>query len=214
MAAGAPAEVRRGTGGPWALQIALVIGGLALLVLGAGWMVEAASAFARRLGVSELVIGLTVLAAGTSLPEAAASAVAALRGQRDIAVGNVIGSNLFNVLGVAGLAAVAAPAGLAVAPAVLAFDLPVMVAAAVACLPIVFTGHRVARWEGGLFVGLYLAYTIYLILAAQAHDALRPFSLVMLAAVLPLVATTLAIVSWREWRARRPHAPDRTPGAN
>jgi len=119
---------------------------------------------ARALGMSELVIGLTIVAAGTSLPEVATSVIAAARRERDIAVGNVIGSNLFNILVALGLAAVLVPGGVEVAPAALRFDIPVMLAVAVACLPIFFTGHLIARWEWGLFLGYYLAYTLYLIL--------------------------------------------------
>lgn len=185
------------------VQLLLIAGGLGLLVLGATWLVDAAVAFAQRLGVSELVIGLTIVSAGTSLPEGATSIVAAVRGQRDIAVGNVVGSNIFNILGVLGVSAIVAPAGLAVAPSMLAFDLPVMIAVALACLPIFFTGYMIARWEGVLFLGLYTAYTAYLLLAAQAHDALQPFSAVMAMGVLPIVALTLAVVAWREWQARR-----------
>ncbi|MGZ9044583.1 MAG: calcium/sodium antiporter [Telluria sp.] len=184
-------------------QLLLIAGGLGLLVLGATWLVDSAVAFAQRLGVSELVIGLTIVAADTSLPEVATSIVAAVRGQRDIAVGNVVGSNIFNLLGVLGVGAIAAPAGLAVAPSVLAFDLPVVIAVALACLPIFFTGYTIARWEGMLFLGLYAAYTAYVLLAAQQHDALRPFSAVMALGVLPIVALTLAVVAWREWQARR-----------
>jgi len=187
----------------WSVQVLLVIGGLALLVLGARWLVDASISFAKHLGVSELVIGLTIVAAGTSLPEVATSIVAAIRGQRDIAVGNVVGSNIFNILGVLGISAAAAPAGLAVAPALPAFDLPLMIAVAVACLPIFFTGHLIARWEGVLFLGLYVAYTVYVLLAAQDHDALEPFSAVMLYSVLPVIALTLALVAWREWQTRR-----------
>lgn len=186
-----------------AVQLLLIAAGIGLLVLGATWLVEAAVTFAQYLGVSELVIGLTIVAAGTSLPEVATSIVAALRGQRDIAVGNVVGSNLFNILAVLGLASAASPAGMAVAPSMLAFDLPVMIAVAIACLPIFFTGNRIGRWEGALFLGLYAAYMGYVLLAAQEHDALRPYSTVMLAAVLPLVGLTLATVAWREWRRRR-----------
>lgn len=202
----APAEIPGSTAKwdrHWTVQVLLVIGGLMLLVLGARWLVEAATIFAKHLGVSELVIGLTILAAGTSLPEVATSILAAIRGQRDIAVGNVVGSNTFNILGVLGISAIAAPAGLAVAPAILAFDLEVMIAVAIACLPIFFTRHLIARWEGALFLALYVAYTAYLIMAAQSHDALEPFSTVMLYSVLPLIALTLIIVSWRELRARR-----------
>ncbi|MCU0840770.1 MAG: calcium/sodium antiporter [Thiobacillaceae bacterium] len=187
----------------WGVQALLILAGLALLVLGAHWLVEAAVAFARHLGVSELVIGLTIVAAGTSLPEVATSLLAAARGERDIAVGNVVGSNLFNILGVLGLSASVAPASLAVAPAMLAFDLPVMVAVAVACLPIFFTGNLIARWEGGLFLAFYAAYVAYLILHASQHAALQPFSAVMGGYVLPLTAVTLAVLAARHWRAAR-----------
>ena len=184
-------------------QLLLVAAGLGALVLGATWLVEAAVGFARYLGVSELVIGLTIVAAGTSLPEVATSIVAALRGQRDIAVGNAVGSNVFNILGVLGIASMASPAGITVAPSVLAFDLPIMIAVALACLPIFFTGNLIARWDGALFLGLYAAYMAYLLLAARQHDALQPYSAIMLAAVLPLVAITLALLAWREWQKRR-----------
>lgn len=185
------------------VQLFFIVAGLGLLVLGATWLVEAAVAFAQHFGVSELVIGLTIIAVGTSLPEVATSIVAALRGQRDIAVGNAVGSNVFNILAVSGLASVTSPSGMAVAPSVLAFDLPVMIAVAVACWPIFFTGNRIARWEGALFLALYAAYMGYLLLAAQQHDALRPYGAVLTLAVLPLVGLALLVVAWREWHARR-----------
>jgi cation:H+ antiporter len=191
----------------WGVQILLVLAGLALLVLGSNWLVEAAVAFAKYLGVSELVIGLTIVAAGTSLPEVATSILAAIRGERDIAVGNVVGSNIFNILAVLGISASIAPGDLAVAPAMLAFDLPVMVAVAVACLPIFFTGHLIARWEGALFLAYYAAYTAYLILDAAGHDAQVGFSAVMGGFVLPLTALTLLVLSWRHWQVVRGGKP-------
>jgi cation:H+ antiporter len=201
---GTAEDAKKGWDGHWAVQILLVLGGLALLVLGADWFVGAAIEFARALGVSEVVIGLTIVAAGTSMPEVATSVMASLRGQRDIAVGNVIGSNIFNVLAVLGVSAVVAPGvGLPVAPSLIAFDLPVMVAVAVACLPIFFTGNLLARWEGGVFFAMYVAYTAYLILYAQQHAALDEFSLVMTWAVLPAVALTIGIFTVRELKARR-----------
>ena len=135
--------------------------------------------------------------------------VAAVRGERDIAVGNVVGSNIYNVLAIAGLASVLAPAGIPVSPAVLGFDIPVMTAAAIACLPIFFSDHCVARWEGGLFLAYYGAYVVYLLLAAVAHDALPVFNATMLAYVLPLTAVTLLVLHVRaaSRRARRPAAP-------
>ena len=184
------------------LQIGFVIAGLALLMLGARWLVDAAITMARSMGVSELVIGLTIVAAGTSMPEVATSVLAAFRGERDIAVGNVVGSNIFNVLAVLGLAGTVG-GGMEVAPAVLTFDLPVALAVAVACLPITFSGHLIARWEGVLFLGYYAAYTAYVILAASAHDALPAFGAAMVWFVLPLTAITLVVVAWRQGGARR-----------
>ena len=191
----------------WGVQILLVVAGLGLLILGATWLVDEAVALARQLGMSELVVGLTIVAMGTSLPEVATSVMAALRGERDIAVGNVVGSSIFNILAVLGISASIAPSELLVPPAMPAFDLPVMVAAAVACLPIFFTGHLIARWEGALFLAYYVAYTAYLILDASGHDAQVGFSAVMGAFVLPLTALTLLVLSWRHWQSTRGGKP-------
>ena len=188
------------------VQLLLIAAGLGLLVVGAQWLVAAAVTFATYLGVSEMIIGLTIVAAGTSLPEAATSVMAAIRGERDIAVGNVVGSNIFNILGVLGLTAAFAPGGLPVPPAMIAFDIPAMLAVAIACLPIFFTGNLIARWEGGLFFALYVAYTTYLILAAKQHDALSTYGFVLGTIVLPLCALTVCIIAWREWRSRHPSA--------
>jgi cation:H+ antiporter len=189
----------------WGVQVLLVLVGLGLLVLGAHWLVEAAVTVARELDMSELVVGLSIVAAGTSLPEVATSILATIRGERDIAVGNIVGSNIFNILAVLGISASVAPRGLAVAPSLLAFDLPVMVAVAVACLPIIFTGHLIARWEGALFLAYYAAYTTYLILDASGHDAQAGFSMVMGGFVLPLTVITLIVLTWRHWHTAREH---------
>jgi cation:H+ antiporter len=177
----------------WPLQLLLIVAGLAMLVLGARWLVDGAVEIAKLLGVSELVIGLTIIAAGTSLPEVATSIIASIRGERDIAVGNVIGSCIFNILAVLGLSSAVSPEGINVAPAALTFDIPVMIAVALACAPIFLTGHLIARWEGALFLLYYSAYTAYLILNARAHDSLPAFSAIMLEFILPLTLLTLAI---------------------
>jgi cation:H+ antiporter len=180
---------------PWRgtmLNALICAASLGLLVLGSQWLVESASSLARWMGLSELVIGLTILAAGTSLPEAATSVIAALRRERDIAVGNVIGSNIFNILGVLGLSAALAPAGIAIPPGVLAFDLPVMVAVAVLCLPIFFNGMTVFRWEGWLLLGYFALYTTFILLRASAHDTLTGHVTLVAWIVLPLTALTLA----------------------
>jgi cation:H+ antiporter len=186
----------------WGVQAALVIGGLALLVLGADWLVGAAVSFARVMGVSDLVIGLTVVAVGTSMPEIATSLIAALRGQRDIAVGNVVGSNLFNLLAVLGAAGLVSTSGLSVPDAARNFDLWVMLAVAFACLPILLTGREIARWEGGVFLGYYAAYLLYLVLAAQQHESLQAFSSAMLSYVMPLTAVTLLVSFLKRQPAR------------
>ena len=185
------------------LHVAAVVVGIGLLVVGAGWVVDGAVDIAERLGLDRLVIGLTVVALGTTMPELVTSLVAALRGERDIAVGNIVGSNLMNILVVAGGTSLLAAGGVHVARAAITFDMPVMLAVAVACLPILFTGHRIDRWEGFLFVGYAAAYTAYLVLQATEHRALGPFNVVMLAFVLPLTAVTVAIVTVRSVRAGR-----------
>lgn len=180
------------------VQLLLIAVGLGLLVLGSDWLVTAAVSFAKTLGVSDLIIGLTIVAAGTSMPEVATSIAAALKGERDIAVGNVVGSSTFNILGCVGLSAlVSGTSGLVVPPSVLHFDIWVMTAVALACLPVFLSGREIARWEGGLFLLYYAAYVAYLILAAQQHDALGAFSSVMLSFVLPLTVVTLVVALFR-----------------
>lgn len=187
----------------WAAQIGLVLAGLAALVFGSDFLVQASVEFAKAMGVSDLVIGLTIVAAGTSMPEVATSIAAALKGERDIAVGNVVGSNTFNLLGCVGLSGLlSGDLGLVVPPSVLSFDIWVMLAVALACLPVFMTGREIARWEGGLFLAYYAAYVAYLILAAQQHDALPAFSGVMMGFVVPLTVVTLVVVLIRRPAAR------------
>lgn len=189
------------------IQLLLIAAGLALLVIGSGWLVDASVQFARALGVSDVVIGLTIVAAGTSMPEVATSITAALRGERDIAIGNVIGSNIFNILGCLGIAGLVADGGLPIAPSLLNFDLWVMIAVAFACLPVFVGGRTIARWEGGLFLFYFTAYTAYLILAAREHDALDEFSGVMLGFVLPLTVVTLVVSLTRSARREQGSRP-------
>jgi cation:H+ antiporter len=184
-------------------QVGWVLAGLALLVFGARWLVEGAVLLARTMGVSDIVIGLTIVAAGTSLPEIFTSLVATLRGARDIAIGNVVGSNIFNLLMIGGIASLVTPGGLTVAPSLINFDMEVMLAVAVACLPVFFTGCSIARWEGWLFLGGYCAYAAYLVMDATGHDALPAFSSTMLMFVLPLAALTVAVVALLALRRQR-----------
>ena len=187
----------------WVVDIAMVLVGLGLLVLGARWLVQSAVTVAEALGLTELVIGLTVIAVGTSLPEIATSIMAAVRGQRDLAVGNIVGSNVLNLLLVLGLTGAFSPQGIPVAAAAINFDFPVMLAAAIACLPIFFTGHCIQRWEGAVFLGYYIAYTAYLLMDAAGHEALPAYSGLMIQFVMPLTALTLVIVLMRALKHRR-----------
>jgi cation:H+ antiporter len=186
-----------------ALHLAIAALGLLLLSAGANMLVASAVIMARVWQLSELVIGLTIVAVGTSLPELATSAVAAFRGERDIAVGNVVGSNTFNVLFVLGLSAIAAREGIPVSRAALGFDIPIMIAAAVACLPVFFTDHLIARWEGVLFVFYFCAYTAYLLLAAAQHAVLQGFNTLMLYFVIPITVLTLGVLAVRAYRSQK-----------
>ena len=195
-------EIKPATAGGWdsrlPVQLLLIVVGLGLLVVGSEWLVSAAVTFAKALGVSDLIIGLTIVAAGTSMPEVATSITAAVKGERDIAVGNVVGSNTFNILGCLGISGlVSGDMGLTMAPALLNFDIWVMIAVALACLPVFMTGHEIARWEGGVFVAYYAAYVAYLILLAQQHDALGTYSAAMMSFVVPLTVITMIVVLLR-----------------
>jgi cation:H+ antiporter len=197
------------------LQLLWIGLGLVLLVTGAHFLVRGAEALARAVGVSELIIGLTVVAAGTSLPELATSFVAAVRGQRDIAVGNVVGSNIFNALVVLGVASIAAgPAGIGVPEGVLTFDFPLMLAVSVACLPIFFTGWSISRWEGWVFLGYYGAYLLYLVLSHTEHAGEDLIRAVLIFFAAPLTLLTLVVLVMRQLRAAssRPGDPPRAEG--
>ncbi len=187
--------------------------GLLFLVVGAHWLLQGAVAMATALGVSPLIVGLTIVAAGTSFPELATSIAAAARRQQDIAVGNVVGSNIFNLLVVLGLAAVSS-GGLDVQRETLQLDLPVMLAVAVACLPVFFTGSRIGRWEGVLFLAYYAAYVAFVALESLAPAIAPAFRDVMLGFVVPLTAVTLGVIAWRQWYGARRGPRNGTNGDN
>lgn len=187
---------------PLVLSGGLVIVGVALLVGGATMLVNGATSVARSFGLSDLVIGLTIVAIGTSLPELATSVIAAKRGQRDLAVGNAVGSNIFNLGAVLGFASLFTPGGIVIPEAASNFDFVLMTGVALLLLPVVYTGMAVARWEGVMFLLYYAAYTVYLLLSSTEHAALQPFSVVMTLFVIPLTAMMLTILIVAE-RARR-----------
>ncbi|MGE0191077.1 MAG: calcium/sodium antiporter [Planctomycetota bacterium] len=181
---------------PLPRSLLLVGGGLGLLVFGADLFVTGASALAAALGVDERVIGLTIVSAGTSLPEVATSVVAAARGERDIAVGNVVGSNVFNLLGVLGAAAVTSSSGLPVADATSAFDIPVMLGATIVVVPLAFSGGRLARGEGLVLLLGYAAYATYLVLAETDVASLPGYRDALLGVGLPLLVMAVALSVW------------------
>jgi cation:H+ antiporter len=198
LAAGEAVPVPPGDTRALVLEGGRLVAGLALLLLGTTGVVRGAVAIAEAAGVSSLLIGLTVVAVGTSLPEAATSIVAAMKGERDLAVGNAVGSNIFNLLAILGVTSLVQPIGIPVE--VLQFDLPMMIAVAVACLPVFFTGGRLNRWEGAVFVGYYVAYTVYLVLDATNHDAYPTYRTMMLLFVAPLTGLTFMVLAVRAWR--------------
>jgi cation:H+ antiporter len=147
----------------FALHAALLIAGVALTVLGAELLVAGAVNLARGLGVSDAFIGLTIVAIGTSAPELATTLVATLKGDRDVAIGNLIGSCTYNILAILGLTMLAAPGGVEVARDLLWIDLPLAAISAAVCLPVFKSGAEVSRREGTIFVAAYLVYLTALV---------------------------------------------------
>lgn len=184
----------------WLRTLSLM--GCALLLLGiAGHLLlGAALEVASELGLSERIIGLTIVAVSTSLPELATSLIAAFRGQREIAVGNVIGSNVFNLLGVLGLTALLAPTPLSVSPNALAFDLPVMLGVAVLCLPVFYSGYRITRLEGLLFLGLYLAYGLHVVSFTTGMPLASKLEHLMFFYILPALLVFVLLSAVQAWR--------------
>jgi cation:H+ antiporter len=182
--------------------VAELIAGIAVLAVAARFVVSGAEEIAGSLGVPELIVGLTIVALGTSAPEIVTTLVAAFQGRRDLAVGNAVGSNIFNILLVLGAAGMLAPSGIAVSDDALQLDLPILLAAAVACLPIVAWDYTLNRWEGAIFVAYYLAYLTFLVLDATGHRAKDPFALIMIGFVVPLTIITAATVIHRQRRHR------------
>jgi cation:H+ antiporter len=198
---------------PWLrrlpVQILFIVVGLVMLVFGSRWLIDGATTFARLLGVSDLIIGLTIIAAGTSLPELATSVIAAAKGERDIAVGNVVGSNILNLLLVLGATAAISPQGIPVAAEAIRFDIPVMLAVAFACLPSFITGSVVSRAEGAFFIAYYIIYTVFLVLTSQKSESAELFSDAVFWFALPLtvVVVLFALVQDLRRRGRPPLAP-------
>lgn len=176
--------------------------GLGLLVIGSNWLVDSAVKIAKMIGISELVIGLTIVAIGTSLPEVATSVIAALKGESDIAVGNAVGSNIFNLLGVLGIGALVSPGGIPIVERVLQFDFLVMVFVALVTLPIFYIDNRISRGEGGLLLAYYVIYLAYIVMEAANSSALSAVTL-LIAFFIPVSFISLIVIAIRLSHAKR-----------
>ena len=181
----------------WFRNIAFIVLGVAGLVLGSELLVRGAVKIAGFFGVSELIIGLTIVSVGTSLPEVATSVVAAMKGEKDIAVGNVVGSNIFNIVLVLGLSSIVAPSGIAVSGHAVTFDMVFMVCVALATLPIFFYGYKVGRVAGFFFLLFYLIYVGYLILEATSAGVFPVYRQVLLYGAAPVVGICLIFVLFK-----------------
>lgn len=145
---------------PVAFSLLLAVAGLGLVVLGGHFLVGGAVGLARSVGIAETVIGLTIVAVGTSMPEFVTSVMAALRKEPGVAFGNIVGSNIYNILGIGGATALIAPTN--VPAEIVRFDNLVMIVTSALLVAFAYTGMRLSRWEGGLFVAAYVGYLAWL----------------------------------------------------
>lgn len=193
------------------LALIFLVAGFALLLVGSNSIVSGAVALARSAGLSELLIGATIIAAGTSLPEVAASLIAAARGERDLAVGNVVGSNILNLGLILATCAAVSPTNLPIAPRALHVDLPIMVAAAIICWPIVISKGSIGRAEGAFLFGGYLLYMTLQILDAIAHPQSESIAYYTTRIVVPMLTIGLVLfASWEILRQKRRKSPSPT----
>jgi len=188
-------------GSPW-LNGLLSLGGLVLLIAGARWMVESATIFALMAGVSELVIGLTIVAIGTSLPEIVTSILAAVRGEKDLAVGSIVGSNILNILSVIGIAGLFI-SGIPVQDSLLEVEYIILLAVSVICFPIFFTGRRIKRVEGAIFLTSYILYLFYLYLDSASSTFMPSFIQSVLYGFVPLVILYIIIALIVEFKTKK-----------
>lgn len=184
------------------MQIISIVLGLILLIAGSELFISQASKIARSLGVSELLIGLTLLAGGTSLPELVTTLMALRKGENDIAIGHIVGSNISNLLGVMGLGALLSPQAIEIPQKALTFDIPIMIAASIGALPIFFTGHRISRWEGILFLFYYALYLTFLLLEMRFRSSLFYFTTALFFFIIPLTILTVIIGVVRHFQRR------------
>lgn len=183
-------------------QILLVVLGLVLLAVGSKYLVDGAVGIALSLGVTPLVIGLTVVAVGTSAPEIATSLIATIRNQSDLAVGNVIGSNILNLLLVLAACAIVAPTALEIPISAMRLDIPVMLLCAAICFPMFIRGFTITRLEGVAFLVFYGAYIAYLVMDAGRHPATDEFGKVFGFVLVPLFIIATSLFAYKALRRR------------
>lgn len=184
---------------PWYVNVGYIVGGLVFLVVGSNWMVDSAVEIAEGFGLSELVIGLTIVAAGTSLPELATSVLATIKGERDIAVGNVVGSNIFNILGVLGLSGLVGKSELQTSSFVRDVDVPVMILVAAICLPVFFSGRNLMhRYEGFGFIVAYVVYVTYLVWNSTDSGAPGWYADIVWFVAVPVAVLVVLATAWRD----------------
>ena len=157
-------SVRRLPGRQAVTEFLMLIVGIVVIVAGADWLVDGAVALARLWHVSDAFIGLTIVAIGTTTPELVTTIISTIRGERDIAIGNLIGSSVYNILVILGVTSITSTGGIDVGSHLIRVDIPVMVGVALLCIPVFLSGRRISRIEGGLFVSAYAAYLSYLII--------------------------------------------------
>lgn len=187
-------------GSPWFNGLLSILG-LVLLIAGARWMVESATIFAQMAGVSELVIGLTIVAIGTSLPEIVTSILAAVRGEKDLAVGSIVGSNILNILSVIGISGLFI-SGIPVQDSLLEVEYIILIAVSVLCFPLFFTGRKIKRIEGAIFLSSYILYLFYLYLDSITSTFLPTFVQWVLYVFVPLVVLYVIIALIIEFRTK------------
>lgn len=197
---GEVADASGGDKGSLLANLGFIVAGLAALIYGSGLLVDGAISIAKMLGVSEVIIGLTIVAAGTSLPELATSTVAAFKGERDIAIGNVVGSNIFNICSVLGFSGLASLGGLTVAPGMIGFDIPLMIGVALICLPFFRSGYEVTRANGAVFLGCYVLYVTWLVLRETGSPLLGAYTSILAGLVIPALIVGTVLVAVRALR--------------
>lgn len=187
-------------GSPW-MNALLTFTGLIMLIAGARWLVESATIFAEMAGISELIIGLTVVAIGTSLPEIVTSVLAAVRGEKDLAVGSIIGSNILNILSVIGISGLFT-SYIPVQQTLINIDMMILLGISILCVPFFYSGKIISRTEGAILFSCYLLYLTYLYLDSMQSNLISQFINGIFYGVIPAVVIYSVVVVVIEMRKK------------